>query len=178
MTETGTEKQTGEGPVERIGAFPADKLSDLFTSLAPQKNRLILMYAKDGQIVCDRTDLNYLSERNRRRAENAFAKGLIAGKAEISRAKFRDGYFIGYREGKEGLPCRDPDASRPEDSLTSCDFQCRLCVYACPQCGHCTYYDRAGTEASPPENDGGPAADANPAEPDRPKKEKGRKKQV
>ena len=144
-----TEVQTGPANeeealprVERIGSFSAEQLSDFFHSLAPEEDRMILMFVKDGQFVFDKTDVGYLAERNRRRAEKAFAKGLAAGKADISKKKFREGYFLGYEEGKEGLACRDPDAETPEDSLTSCDFQCRLCVYVCPTCGHCTYYDR------------------------------------
>ncbi|MBO4366594.1 MAG: hypothetical protein J5843_02940 [Clostridia bacterium] len=155
MSQEMTEQSMDASRVERIGEFPAGQLSDLFTSLGSAsksgQDRMILMYVRDGKIVCDRTDLGYLAERNRKRAESAFAKGLVAGKAESSKAKFRDGYFIGYREGKDGRPCRDPDAENPDESLTSCDFRCRLCVYACPSCGHCTYYDRKETVSPEPE---------------------------
>lgn len=179
MTQDNTERNGDHSRVERIGEFEAEKLTDFFSALDPAsgQDRMILMYAKDGRIVCDRTDLNYLAERNRKRAESAFAKGLVAGKAESSKTKFRDGYFTGYKEGKDGRPCRDPDAENPDDSLTSCDFNCRLCVYACPSCGHCTYYDQRSEPAPEPDE---PKAGPEKAESGHTKTDhgKGRRKQL
>ena len=45
------------------------------------------------------------------------------------------------------MPYRDPNLLDPGESLTNCDFKCALCVYACPSCGHCTFYDHGGKVA-------------------------------
>lgn len=162
--ETGSENEgtlpeenpSGRPPVERVGEFPAEKLGSLFGGLEENGSgqKILLIYAKDGKIVCDRTDSSYLAERNRRRAEAAYAKGVAVGKSDANRKKFHDGYFTGYAEGSKGMPCRDPDAEKPEESLTNCDFRCGECVYACESCGHCTYYDgqAAKTEPEPDKN--------------------------
>ena len=108
------ETEKVEQPVERVGEFEPEKLSGLFDKILPEQDKILLVYAKDGKIVCDRTSREYLAERNRKRAEAAYKKGISVGKTDIARTKFHDGYYAGYMEGKNGMPFRDPDAENAE----------------------------------------------------------------
>ena len=133
--------------VERIGEYDDQTLKTLFDRVRPAPGTVLLIYEKDGKIICDRTDTGYFRDREQRRAEAAFKNGITVGKADVTRTRFHDGYFAGYADGSEGRSFRDPDAPSPEDSVTTCDFKCRMCVHACETCGHCTYYDRPHPEA-------------------------------
>lgn len=102
---------------------------------------ILMLYRSADSITADLTSRRYLSNRNRKLAQDAFQKGRESMMQEQSGRLFSGGYELGYREGSGGIPFRNPFAESPEESETHCDFRCELCSYSCKTCGHCTFYD-------------------------------------